>query len=91
MKRSKIFLSATTCILAIAGFAASRAHRTEFTKGYYFTSNGAICKTNASIACKTLGSGGGAHLCTQASANHHTLFTKSNCTGHKLYTLNSGE
>jgi len=37
MKRSKIFLGATTALLAIAGIAAAKAHRAVPTTVYYFT------------------------------------------------------
>jgi hypothetical protein len=40
MKRSKIFLGVTTCLLAIAGVAATKAHyQGTITKAYYVTSN----------------------------------------------------
>jgi len=37
MKRSKIFLGATTALLAIAGIAAAKAHRAPSATVYYFT------------------------------------------------------
>jgi hypothetical protein len=37
MKRSRIFLGATTTLLAIAGIAAAKAHRVEPRKLWYYT------------------------------------------------------
>jgi hypothetical protein len=37
MKRSRIFLGATTALLAIAGIAAAKAHRTPITTVYFYT------------------------------------------------------
>ena len=37
MKRSRIFLGATTCLLAVAGVAATKAAKFGSTKATYFT------------------------------------------------------
>jgi hypothetical protein len=63
MKRSKIFLGATTCFLAIAGIAATKAHRT-LTNAYTYDIVGnkghcvpiqSLCrfKSGATPACLT--------------------------------------
>ena len=52
MKRSKIFLGATTCLLAIAGVAAAKHFRNPITR-WYVTDAGATkhCVATGSITC----------------------------------------
>lgn len=58
MKRSKLFLGATACLLAIAGVAASAAHRfTPRTVCYYSQVSGKHFAIAATSLCATTGSG----------------------------------
>ena len=80
MKRSKIFLSLTTCVLGIAAFAASKA-------ASHFNSISGCTQTSHSKttgkACATAASGGNtSHPCTH---NAVQLYTCSSF-GDPLYT-----
>ena len=56
MKRSKLFLTITTCCLAVAGIAATKAHQaTNTVIGYYSTGNGNGCTKASTIACTRIG------------------------------------
>jgi len=52
MKRSKIFLGATTCLLAIAGVAAANHFRSSITR-WYVTNGGPLrhCVQTGIISC----------------------------------------
>jgi len=49
MKRSKIFLGATTAILAVVGVAAAK--RFAGTTRFYITSGGKYCKSQSNLQC----------------------------------------
>lgn len=54
MKRSRIFLGVTTTLLAIAGIAAAKAHRSDLFQRYYYTKivgANAICTKVIFTAC----------------------------------------
>ena len=87
MKRSKIFLSVTTCLLAIAAFAASKASRNSVA-GFY--TSGGSCHSLSAGACFTKGSGTGAVTCTVSGHKVHTKCSGDVLSGNKLYTANSG-
>lgn len=74
MKRSKIFLAGTTCLLAIAGVAATKAHKITPRPVYYTSSNG-HCTAVKVTACSLSGSGG---VCRTGVAGTRTLYTISN-------------
>jgi hypothetical protein len=71
MKRSKIFLSVTTIILAIAAVAATKAKKATIVTGYYSIGSG--CTVGVSLACTT----GTAKNCTFVTSGqtHVALFT----------------
>jgi len=75
MKRSKIFLAATSCLLAIAGIAATKAHRT-FPTAYYFSNgtSGTCVAYNSNVCIPT--SKQGAVQCTLGNTGHYNLYTK---------------
>lgn len=50
MKRSKIFLGVTTCLLAIAGVAAAKRYGSATTRYYCTAGNGGITKYCASTS-----------------------------------------
>jgi hypothetical protein len=78
MKRSKIFLAAATCFLAIAGVAATKAHFGSI-KAVYFTQGGRIgqkvllTKQPCTISTETL-------KCFYVTVNHtqFPLYTATN-------------
>jgi len=54
MKRSRIFLGATTALLAIAGIAAAKAHRLDPKTNWYYTKiigGNAICTKPLLTSC----------------------------------------
>jgi len=54
MKRSRIFLGATTALLAIAGIAAAKAHRIDPKTNWYYTKivgGNAICTKQLLTSC----------------------------------------
>lgn len=60
MKRSKIFLGVTTCLLAVAGAFASKAGTNKFIAATFYTSAGTCvqytapdCNNTATAICKT--------------------------------------
>lgn len=69
MKRSKLFLTASTLVLGVAAIAASKANFTSVT-GYYTSVNGNC--TVASIACTTVNTG---VPCT-VGTTHIRLYTR---------------
>jgi hypothetical protein len=68
MKRSKLFLGATTFVLAIAAIAATKAKQTAAIHGYYSV-NGGNCIVTGPKVCTT----GGPLNCTTGT---QALFTR---------------
>ena len=95
MKRSKIILGATTCILAIFALAATRAHKFSQTKICFYSTNvnNATCLragvglwfTKGSVLAYTKVRLTGRALLYTAS----NLF--ANCSGNPCYSNNGGE
>jgi len=92
MKRSRIFLGATTCLLAIAGVAAAK--RFSGTVRYYITlsGNSAHCKATPALTCRC---DGFSVQCTFAFITTHLShtttwhvgeYTKSDCTHACMYS-----
>jgi len=54
MKRSKLFLGATTAVLAIAGVAAAK-HYGDSVQRFYITKNSGYCQGVVSTCTKTAG------------------------------------
>ena len=77
MKRSKIFLAGTTCLLAIAGVAATNAHKGTKVHVYY-TSTNLSCTSFKNTSCSINGTGG---ICRTGSTGSKTLFTTNNPGG----------
>lgn len=87
MKRSKLFLAATTCILGIAAFAA-KTHRHTSTTGFY--SKGSGCNASSAISGYTINSkvSQAVTLQTSNSFGTFTVYSVSRtgaCTGNRLY------
>ena len=80
MKRSKFFLSATTCLLAIAAFATAKAHRNPLS---ICTVGSQHHNVGSNIACSTVNS---SNLKT-VNSKHITCFSGSvklvTCTNFK--------
>jgi len=74
MKRSKIFLAGTTCLLAIAGVAATKAHKVNQHPVYYTSSRG-LCTAFKLTHCTV---NGGPNICKTGGSASKTLYTKSN-------------
>jgi len=82
MKRPKVFLAVTTCLLAIAGVAATKATKFGTTPGFYFTkqtSGNCVALPNENSFCDYLSSG--LKTCiTVISAKTYKIYTSSLCT-----------
>jgi hypothetical protein len=79
MKRSKIFLSMATGILAVAALAATKAHKfTTRVVGYYSISSNGPCTVSSGALYYTAQ----ASSAKQATINLHKLFSynQSGCT-----------
>jgi len=93
MKRSKIFLAGTTCLLAIAGVAATKAHKVG-TRFVYYTSTNGLCTASKFTHCSINAVG---NPCRTGTTNlTKTLYTKSssatackNVTGNHATKFNS--
>jgi hypothetical protein len=79
MKRSRVFLSLTTCILAVAAFAASKKYNSNTI--CYTTGGSAHTRVFVQKACSAQ-KVGNAGTC---KFNGHVAFTSVNC-GVKMYT-----
>lgn len=78
MKRSRIFLGATTALLAIAGIAAAKAHRVPSHTVFFYTktiSSGDACT-------KTFNT-----FCTRGGLDHNCVTPTD---GYQLYSLGGG-
>jgi hypothetical protein len=73
MKRSKLFLAGTACLLAIAGVAATKAHNIAHRNVFYTSSNN-HCTAVKATSC-SLGGGGG--VCRTGTSTSRTLYTVS--------------
>jgi len=92
MKRSKIFLGVTTCLLAVAGVAAAKRFSTSITRWYVTANN--HCIVSPSITCTQFNSA--ANTCTVAlgtnPVKHFKIYTqgtvgpKANCLNEFKYT-----
>lgn len=93
MKHSKIFLGATTCLLAIVGVAATRAHKfSQTATGFYATkSTGGAC-TRASVS-PFYTSGTTIALTKYNGLNRdvYTLYSATGCPGHTLWSTFNGD
>ena len=98
MKRSKIYLGVTTCLLAIVGVAAARAHKFSAQHhGFYGTqksggTNGTCLHLSAVFSTQ-----GSTPAVTKTGANY-PVYTKSNTSGctqsisnSRLYSNNVGD
>jgi hypothetical protein len=88
MTRSKIFLAGTTCLLAVVGFAATRAV-TALKTGFYKDAS-SHC-TLASLVQGVTASTSGTFVLTHESNTNYDVYTQYNaagCSGQKLYTGN---
>lgn len=100
MKRSKIFLGVTTCLLAVAGLAAAKKYGTGKTRFYCTASANPICVSASSTCVQTLSSKTGAIQCTigfsQFGDDQHSLVytqgtagqacSSTNCKSQLFYT-----
>jgi len=86
MKHSKIFLGATTCVLAVVALAATRAHKfTSKKTGFYVTNaNHATC-AHQSVAWFTQGTKQ-AETKSQKYLVYTQLRTAATCSGNVLYS-----
>jgi len=84
MKRSKLFLGATTCILAIAGVAAAKSNfASPARKGYYCTKPGTAGHCVAYATSDICPSSGPTLVCKVSlgtPAQLYTLYTKISLT-----------
>jgi hypothetical protein len=87
MKHSKIYLGITTCLLAIVGVAATKAHKfSAQASGYYSIGTSKQHCTRASV--RSYFTDGTTQATTLTSAK--PVFTAPNCA-HKLYSNNQGD
>lgn len=90
MKRSKVFLSLTGSILAIAGIAATKAHRTPLQPGFFTNAITNRCTASSSAQGFTATTGSGNIVTTIVGSKHVALYSKPNvsglCNGKLLYT-----
>jgi hypothetical protein len=92
MKRSKVFLGLTTCLLAVVAVAATKAHKffTDTKLGYYRPAGGSTpCVLDNNKAWYTYGSGISA-ITKGSSGAIRTVFTASNCDTHVLFSSTVG-
>jgi hypothetical protein len=73
MKRSKLFLAGTTCMLAIAGVAATNAHKIA-PRTVYYTSTAGICTAEKFTSCSV---NGGGPYCRTGITTGKALWTRS--------------
>jgi hypothetical protein len=96
MTRSKLFLAATSGLLAITGVAAAKAHNAfgNRVSGFYSLNNGGACNIGSSITgyLQTTGNQAAAGVRTQPGGlgQTYTVFSKSHsisgCIGNPLRT-----
>ena len=79
MKRSKVFLGITSCLLAIAGVAAAKAHHFTQTRGAYTSSNECISVGNRANATNTVKSNK-VHTSSVSGAKTIYSFNGTQCT-----------
>jgi hypothetical protein len=95
MKRSRIFLGASTCLLAIAGFAASKFHSTSPAKtGFISSVTSGVCTVNEGLNYTTVGRtvGRGGKAIVTVSSHRYTVKTQLNpqgACGQTLYTVHN--
>ena len=77
MKRSKTFLAGATCLLAIAGVAATNAHQVVNNKPVYYTSGNCVCTASVITSCSVNGPGD----CPRPGSSGKALYTRSNQNG----------
>jgi len=75
MKRSKLFLGATTAVLAIAGVAAAK-HYGDSVQRFYITKNSGYCQGVVSTCTKTAG------------ANQCFFYSRCRRNCYKISTIN---
>jgi hypothetical protein len=86
MKRSKVFLGITTTLLAIAGFAATKANRSTVTAKYKPV-NSCVSYGTTGQAATTVKATGQVTLTAGGSNVGKTLFTATNSLcSHPLYS-----
>jgi hypothetical protein len=89
MKRSKIFLGMTTCLLAVVAVAATKAHKffTNTKLGYYKPIVNGACVLDNNYAWYTYGVSGTHDAITKGSpSGTRTVFTNLNCAGKVLFS-----
>ncbi len=97
MNRSKIFLGATTCLLAVVGVAATKAHKFTTKKfGYFGTHGGAAptCNRISGHQWYTANTAGIDVAQTKFNSHLYNVYTKSSastaCSGNTLFTAPGG-
>ena len=93
MKRSKLFLAATSGLLAIVGVAAAKSHHSFNTSTTGFYKNGANCTSASTIAgfLQTTGNAGSSKVTTSPTGGGgtFTVYSLSHpgaCASNKLRT-----
>lgn len=95
MKRSKIFLGVTTCLLAVAGIAAAKKFNPATTRFYYSLAGTSIshCFSSAAVTCVqdiTKSTNCTFAFVTHSFGSDHThnvhVYTHNDCTSPLLYT-----
>jgi hypothetical protein len=86
MKRSKMFLGMTTCLLAVVAVAATKAHKffTTTHNGFYRPTATSACIADNAKAWYTFGSPG--VDVAKTTANEVVVYTKSTCVSHTLFS-----
>lgn len=93
MKRSKIFLAGTTCLLAIAGIAATKTHRSATNPGWFKNHNHSGCTQQSQAVGVTTNVKGSSPIVLTTTptgtSTHYQVFsqpfTGGACAGFKMY------